>query len=326
VTIPELAAALRRPQAYPFEVDRIEVRQTHISVLFFARGRVYKIKKPVDLGFLDFTTLQRRRFFCEEEVRLNRRLAPDTYLGVASVARDSDGHIRIHSAGAAPSRVPEEVIEYAVEMRRLPADRMLDHLLDHGAVDNAVLDRLVDVLVEFHRSAPTGEGVDEFGAPEAVARAVLDNLRHSRPFAGPLRASASGSVATLSPILHDHLVASTESLLRKHRALFVQRVGDGRIRDGHGDLHAGNICLTDAGIVIYDCIEFTPHLRCGAGAMRRRPKIVSSTRCFPSTRRIWHVCGAKSTRSVPVTMAWSRRRGLTRGERRCSTSIWRLRT
>lgn len=256
MTPADLIKALSDPAAYPFVVDRVTVRQTHISVLFFAGVRVYKIKKPVDLGFLDFTTLERRRYFCEQEVRLNRRLAPDVYLGVTPILAGSDGRVRV--AGGPDAANPSQTLEYAVEMRRLPPECMLDRLLDEGAIDNATLDGLVELLLRFHREAATGPGVDEHGEPEAVRRMVLANLRQSAAHVG-----GNGGAATLTPTLHGHLLRSAERFLAEHRPLLERRVRDGRIREGHGDLHAGNICLTPDGIVIYDCIEFSPGIRCG---------------------------------------------------------------
>ena len=250
----QLISALSRPEAYRFAVDSVEVRQTHISVLFLAGDRVYKVKKPVDLGYLDYTTLQKRRFFCAEEVRLNRRLARDVYLGVVAIVRSPDGTPRFAAPGASDEGL--DIIDYAVEMRRLPEDRMLSGLLDRGRVDNTVLDDIADVILRSHAEAATGPGVDEHGAPEGVAHAVLGNLRWVEPF-------ATGADRTLSAALFRRLRGNVESFLGCHRALLEGRVRAGRIRDGHGDLHAGNICLTADGIVIYDCIEFDPRLRCG---------------------------------------------------------------
>jgi aminoglycoside phosphotransferase family enzyme/predicted kinase len=254
VNTAQLINVLSRPEAYPFAVDRVEVRQTHISVLFLAGDRVYKVKKPVDLGYLDYTTLEKRRFFCGEEVRLNRRLARDVYLGVVAIVRRPDGSARL----AAPGKPGDdlEVIDYAVEMRRLPEDRMLSARLDRGDVDDAVIDAIADVLLEFHRRAATGPGVDEHGGPEGVAHAIGGNLRYVEPF-------AAGAGATLSAALFGWLRGNAEAFIQRNAALLAARVEAGRIRDGHGDLHAGNICLTDDRIVIYDCIEFDPRLRCG---------------------------------------------------------------
>ncbi|MHC4128704.1 MAG: bifunctional aminoglycoside phosphotransferase/ATP-binding protein [Planctomycetota bacterium] len=250
----QLINALSRPEAYRFAVDRVEVRQTHISVLFLAGNRVYKVKRPVDLGYLDYTSLPQRRHFCQEEVRLNRRLAGDVYLGVVAVVRSPDGNIRF----AAPEEAADvsQIIDYAVEMRRLPQERMLSSLLERGEIDTPLLDDIADVLLRFHQAAATGPGVDEHGTPEGVVHAVLGNLHWIESF-------AAGADATLSAALFRYLRGSAASFLDHNRALLERRVRAGHIRDGHGDLHAGNICLTEGGIVIYDCIEFDPRLRCG---------------------------------------------------------------
>ena len=147
----QLINALSRPEAYPLAVDRVEVRQTHISVLFLAGNRVYKVKKPVDLGYLDYTSLPQRRHFCQEEVRLNRRLARDVYLGVFAVVREPDGRIRF----VAPEETADvaQIIDYAVEMRRLPEERMLSALLERGGIDDAALDDIADVIIRFHLPA-----------------------------------------------------------------------------------------------------------------------------------------------------------------------------
>ncbi|MHC4590458.1 MAG: hypothetical protein ACYTAQ_14305 [Planctomycetota bacterium] len=226
----QLINALSRPEAYRFAVDRVEVRQTHISVLFLAGNRVYKVKRPVDLGYLDYTSLPQRRHFCQEEVRLNRRLAGDVYLGVVAVVRSPDGNIRF----AAPEEAADvsQIIDYAVEMRRLPQERMLSSLLERGEIDTPLLDDIADVLLRFHQAAATGPGVDEHGTPEGVVHAVLGNLHWIESF-------AAGADATLSAALFRYLRGSAASFLDHNRALLERRVRAGHIRDGHGDLHAG---------------------------------------------------------------------------------------
>jgi aminoglycoside phosphotransferase family enzyme len=207
----------------------------------------------VDLGFLDYTSLERRRHFCEEEVRLNRRLAPDVYLGVVPIVRGEDGHLRV----GGPAE-PADVIEWAVEMVRLPEERMLGTLLDEGVIDNEMLGSVVDLLVRFHRSAATGPGVDEHGERAAVAANVEENFEHVRGFAG------AGEDAMLSEAQLAFLEARQGGFLADNEALFERRIAEHRIREGHGDLHAGNLCFTDDGrIVAYDCIEFNRRFRCG---------------------------------------------------------------
>jgi uncharacterized protein len=260
VTLPaptqtELIDALSEPSAYPHDPDDVELVQTHISLVFLAGDRVYKIKKAIDLGFVDYTTLDRRRRFCDEEVRLNRRLASDVYLGVVRVTRGPDGSLVIDGPG--------ETVEVAVEMRRLPADRMLNRLLESGEIDNEQMDALAELLANFHREAATGPGVDEHGTPQAVAFNVHENFEQTRAFAASPGSAGTAGARTVSPALHSFLHIAAGRFLAEGRDLLERRVRDGRIRDGHGDLHAGNICLTEGGIRVYDCIEFAPRLRCG---------------------------------------------------------------
>lgn len=241
----DLARALREPAAYPLPVQEVGFLQTHTSMLFFAGERVYKVKKAVDLGFLDATTLERRRFFCEEEVRVNERLAPGIYLGVVPIVR-ANGGLRIGGEG--------EPVEYAVEMVRLPGERMLDRLLEAGEVDNARIEALASLLADFHARAATGPGVDEHGEPAAVARNVLENFDETERF--------TGSPRTVSGALHGYLARRAEGFLDEERSLLARRVREGRIRDGHGDLHAGNICILGERIIAYDALEFAPRFRC----------------------------------------------------------------
>ena len=250
----ELVEALSAPEAYPTPPDEVGLVQTHLSLLFFAGERVYKVKKALDLGFVDQTSLESRRRFCEEEVRLNRRLARDTYLRVAPITRDADGSLRIDGDG--------EVVEYAVEMRRLPAHRMLDRLLEEGEIDNQQMEDLASLLAGFHADAATGPGVDEHGAPEAVAFNVRENFEQTAGFAAPPGQVGEAGARTLSPALHRFLAEAAERFLADERELLERRVREGRIREGHGDLHSGNICLTDEGIVVYDRLEFAARLRC----------------------------------------------------------------
>lgn len=249
-----LIDVLSRPEAYPHETPRVEVLQTHISVLFFAGERVYKVKKPVDLGFVDYTSLERRRHFCEDEVRLNRRMTDRVHLGVVPIVRDAAGSVRVGGEGT--------VIEWAVEMVRLDPARMLDALLDAGEIDNEKMDALASLLVEFHARAATGEGVDEHGTPDAVRSLVLENLDEIARFVATEQGATDLGLATLTERTHRFLRRRSRALLDEHAELLARRVEEGRIRDGHGDLHAGNICFGAEGIDVYDCIGFSRRFRC----------------------------------------------------------------
>ncbi len=257
----ELLDALKRPESYPVPGaahagdTQVGFLQTHLSWLFFVGQRVYKVKRPVSLGFVDFTSPEARRFACDEELRLNAPLGGDTYRRVVPITREHDGRLQVDGKG--------HTVEWAVEMDRLPAERMFARLLERGEVDNALMETLAQRLTAFHAGAPTGAGVDEHGTPTAVSQLLLGNLAELAPFVGDEQHPAPRGVAALSPGLHSFLGEALGASLRTHAELMHRRVTEGRIRDGHGDLHAGNICVTADGLVIYDALEFSQHLRCG---------------------------------------------------------------
>jgi uncharacterized protein len=239
----ELVNALTRPEAYPERPAEVSMRQTHISWLFFTEDFVYKMKKPVNFGFLDFTTLEARRFFCEEEVRLNRRLTSDVYLGVVELKAEN-GQVHLGGSG--------EVIDYAVQMRRLPEDRMLPTLLAAGKVTTATMQQLAHLLADFHAQAETGPAVNQDGTMGTILRNWEENFTQTRPYLDwPLSREA-----------YDRIRSRVLTFCRLQPGLFDQRIADGRIRDGHGDLRAEHICLTEP-IAIFDCIEFNHRFRYG---------------------------------------------------------------
>jgi len=245
---PRFLAALLTPQAYPHRAERVEMRQTHISWVFLVDGLVYKVKKPLHLEFLDYSTLERRRHYCHEEVRLNRRLAPQVYLGVVPILRHGSA-FEVGLLDAEPSAT-EVVEEYAVVMRRLPEDRMLDRLLRRQGAGAMPVDAIAERLAGFHRGCPIGAAA-RWGSVEAIRELVLRNLRETDSFVGDtLRRSDR------------ELVEGTEArFIDAHRDLLVRRVERGFVREVHGDLRPEHICLTDDGILIFDCVEFSEQLR-----------------------------------------------------------------
>ena len=235
-------AALTDPAIYPHAVDRVELIETHISWVFLAGERVYKVKKPVDLGFLDFTTLERRRFFCEEEVRLNRRLTHDVYLGVVEL----NGRDAIRFEGAGPK------VEVAVMMRRLPQDRMLDELVRRDAADPALVEELGRIVARFHAAAPTGGEIDELGGLGTVSSNWSENFAQT----------AKLPAEVLPEEWRRILQTWVETFMAREAPRFGARVATGRIRDCHGDLQAQHVCCTER-IQIFDCIEFNHRFRYG---------------------------------------------------------------
>lgn len=239
---------LTRPEAWPCVADRVTTLETHISKLYFVGERVYKLKKPVRLPFLDASDLDRRRYFCEEELRLNRRLAPNVYLRVVPIRRDARGRVAADGEGA--------TIDWAVEMQRLPERGMLSDVLERGEVDNQLVRRIAERLARFHEGSAHGLEVAAFGSASAIERNARENLEALREHVRPR------GLAVLSEELWSFLDARTEAALRELRPQFERRAAQGRVRDGHGDLHAGNICVLPEGIVAYDCIEFSARFRC----------------------------------------------------------------
>jgi uncharacterized protein len=245
--LPPLVRAMLRPEFYPDRPAHVELIQTHISYVFVAGDYVYKIKKPIRFAFADCSTLAARYHFCREEVRLNRRLAPNVYLAVVPIAGDRHGFaLAEEGRGFDP-----EVVEYAVKMRRLPEDRMLDRLLHAGKVDSALIDALAARLAAFHGDASTAQGW-WCGSAAAIWRSVLGNAAEFQRFAG-YTLSASRSAA-----IEDYL----KGFIAAHWKLLNDRAHQGRVREGHGDLRCEHVCMSD-GIEIFDCIEFSERLRYG---------------------------------------------------------------
>ena len=234
------------PGFYPHRPARVELKQTHMSYLFLAGEYVYKVKKPVHFDFADCSTLGVRYELCCEEVRLNRRLAPEVYLGVAPIVREG---CRLLLGDLTRSFNPG-AWEYAVKMRRLPEDRMLDRLVRAGEVNGAVIDALAKRLADFHRAASTAGGW-RYGSATSVWRSVLGNLDECQRF--------------VDYTVTDRQFAAIDDYIKRfvaaHWGVLNDRVGQGHVRDGHGDLRCEHICMTKA-VQIFDCLEFSERLRC----------------------------------------------------------------
>ena len=242
-----LIEALSDAAAYPYAVETVEVRHTHISVVFLAGPYAFKVKKPVNLGFLDFSTLERRRHFCEEEVRLNRRLAPEVYLGTVPVTLTAMG-LKVEGGG--------EAIEWAVKMERLPEEATLQKRLLRQEVGFPLVETLARKVASFHAQAERGEHVAAFGRFDVVAGNARENFTQA--------ASQVGN--TVSRAVFERLQALTEEALAHLRPLIESRAERGIPRDTHGDLHLDHVYLFPErkppdDLVIIDCIEFNERFR-----------------------------------------------------------------
>ncbi len=237
-----LLAALGDSALYPHPVRRVELMQTHISWVLLTGSYAYKIKKPVNLGFLDFTTLAARRHFCDEELRLNRRLAPDIYLDVVPITGTAQ---RPAIAGDGPA------IEYAVKMKEFAQSALLDNALPRGAVDPAMIEDLARKIAAFHAQLVPRDAAPGHNANATVLAPARENFEQIMPLL-----DAPADIAALTAI--------REWTLREYstRAVqFQQRYREGCVRECHGDLHLGNIVLLDGAAIPFDCLEFNPALR-----------------------------------------------------------------
>jgi len=240
--LPQFLQTLLNPECYDHPVAEVELVQTHISSVLLAGEFVYKFKKPVNFGFLDFSDLEKRRFCCEQELVLNRRLCPDIYLGMVTVTREQDGRYVLDGSG--------EVVEYGVKMARMPEDRMMQHLITRGELGIEHIEALVGMLADFYSSAEGGAEIAKFGTADAVAVNVLENFEQTKAFVGE---------GALTQEQFDTISGYARSVLARE-ALFQRRIDGGYIRDCHGDLYSANICLADK-VYIFDCIEFNQRFR-----------------------------------------------------------------
>jgi aminoglycoside phosphotransferase family enzyme len=240
--LPLFLQGLLHPDCYDHPAQDLRLLQTHISYVILAGDFVYKFKKPVNFGFLDFSDLEKRRVCCEQELLLNRRLCPDIYLGMVEVTATPEGHFALNGKG--------EVVEYGVKMVRMPEERMMTNLIRSGSLREEHIDRLVEVLADFYQRADSNSEISYFGTAAAVAVNVLENFEQTSTFIGQ---------GALSQRQFDLISGYARQFLGQEE-LFQRRIAGGYIRDCHGDLYSANICLAEK-VYIYDCIEFNQRFR-----------------------------------------------------------------
>ena len=232
---------LLHPSAYPETPEKVTLAQTHISTVFIGDEFVYKIKKPVNFGFLDFSTLEKRNYYCNKEVELNSRFSQDVYLGVYPVTFDGTKHV-IAGDG--------EVVDYAVKMRRLSDEDLLKSRFRKDTVTPKDVERIGEAIAAFHKKSLQSKEIDKFGNLGVVKFNTDENFQQTAEFVDD----------SISKEQYHGLKNWTDEFYKEHKELFAQRVENGKIRDCHGDLHMEHICLTDP-IIIFDCIEFNDRFR-----------------------------------------------------------------
>ncbi len=237
----KLIRSLRNPAVYPHGADRFQLIETHISWVFLCGPYAYKLKKALNLGFLDFTTLDKRKFYCQEELRLNGRLAPELYLAVVPITGTPE-QPQLGGSGAA--------FEYAVKMRRFPQEALLNHMADRNRLENTHIDQIIAQVADFHQTIPAATAGTRYGDPEQVSAPVHENFAQIRE-----RTHDPRHVQSL-----DRMNAWAEHEYQTRYEQFRQRKGLGFIRECHGDMHLGNMAVIDGRPVIFDGIEFNPDL------------------------------------------------------------------
>ncbi|WCM50604.1 AAA family ATPase [Pseudomonas sp. WJP1] len=237
-----LIAALQNPALYPHPVDGFKVIETHISWVVLTGPFAYKVKKPMNFGFLDFTTLEARGHFCAEELRLNQRLTEDLYLEVLPITGSAEAP---QLGGEGPA------IEYALKMRQFAQDGLLSTLQANGELTPAHIDQMAEQIARFHLDAPRVPAEHEAGTADSVMAPVRQNFEQIRPFL-----SDKADLLQL-----DALLAWAETSFDRLKPLFAQRKAEGFIRECHGDIHLGNATVIDGRVVIFDCIEFNEPFR-----------------------------------------------------------------
>ncbi|WP_022670554.1 AAA family ATPase [Hippea alviniae] len=220
-----------------------EIIQTHISWVLLGKSKVYKIKKPVDFGFLNYTTIDKRLEFCKKEVELNRRLAEEIYEGVSTI-NEENGELFIDGDG--------KVVDYAVRMKRMPQDRMMDVLIESDLITDEEIEALAKKIAEFHKKAETNDYISSFGSIKTNKFNTDENFQQTEDAVGEF----------ITRFQYESLKKFTDEFYKKNKELFDKRIKETKIRDCHGDMYSRNICIVDKQrIFIYDCIEFNERFR-----------------------------------------------------------------
>lgn len=242
-SLPPLVQQMMQPEFYPHSVtEPIQLIQTHVSYVLLTGEFVYKLKKPVNYGFLDFSTLEKRKHFCHEELRLNQRGAAELYLGVLSITQAGET-FQLEGEG--------EPVEYLVKMTQFPQETLLSAMFDRNELTEQHLENLAQELASFHSKAPTSDYILSFGEVSQIRQAIDENYEQTVSYIGGPQTQAQ----------FDETRAYTDRLFAEQTALFDSRVENKWIRECHGDVHLRNICFWNDKILLFDCIEFNEPFR-----------------------------------------------------------------
>jgi uncharacterized protein len=242
-TLPALIQHLLTPGFYPHPVTMpIQLMQTHASYVLMTGDFAYKLKKPVNFGFLDYSTVAKRQHFCQEEIRLNQRGAKELYLAVVAISKQGDRY-QFGDDG--------EIVDYAVKMVQFPQANLLSNLFESGEIQIGDIEEMGRVVADFHAQAQTNKYISSFGTIERIKESIDDNYRQTEKYIG--RAQTQQQFTETK--------AYTDRFLSEHAELFLDRITQGFIRECHGDLHLRNICRWQGQTLLFDCIEFNEPFR-----------------------------------------------------------------
>ncbi|PYK16162.1 MAG: phosphotransferase [Verrucomicrobia bacterium] len=238
----ELTAFLESPASYSHKPTEVRAIQTHISWVFIASPFVFKVKKPVNLGFLDFSTLEKRHYFCQREIELNRRLCPEIYLDAVPVYQTDSGF---------SFKPPGKIVDYAVKMKELPHGCFLNELLEKNLVGEKEINRVISTLDRFYQAETPTSKIEQWGTPEKLKISTDENFTQVEPFIGN----------TISPAAFEAIRHYTNQFYELNENLFHERIQQHRVLDCHGDLRLDHVHLTPEATTIFDCIEFNDRFR-----------------------------------------------------------------
>ena len=244
---PPLIEALLQPSAYSHPVDYTKLLETHISWVILTGQYAYKIKKPVDFGFIDYSTLEKRHYYCEEEILLNHALAPQIYRQVLPITKTAEGY-QVNGNG--------ELVEYAVQMTEFSQNQLLSRVVPQHGLNTAIVTNLAKQLAHYHLQAPHSGADTPFGTPEVIQRFVDQNFSQAREL---LQYFSIATAEYLAPL--EKLEAYSLLEFKKNETTILQRKKHGFVRSCHGDLRLDNITLINGDPVIFDCVEFNDELR-----------------------------------------------------------------
>ena len=236
----EVTDALLNPEAYPENPGEISLIQTHISFVFLTKNFVYKMKKAVNFGFLDFSTPEKRCFFCKKELELNKRLCSDVYLEVVTINKSNT--IKINGPG--------DAIEYALKMKRLPQEKIMTMLLKQNKIHDKTIDELAKIIAQFHSNAQNSSEINQYGSIKVIKINWDENFAQTSKYINQ----------TISQAEFQFIQTKIKGFMETNKPLFESRIKNVKIRDCHGDMHSGNIFITEP-ICIFDAIEFNDRFR-----------------------------------------------------------------